>query len=89
MEHQYTSPDAPVKNPDDDIPERFINGCDGDIREARRRWDITRKWRTDEVIITLNNFVPPLLFVLTTFIQNIDSILIQEQPNFETIKVNK
>ena len=49
IEHQYTSPDAPVKAPEDEIPERFLNGCDGDIREARRRWDITRKWREENV----------------------------------------
>lgn len=49
QEHQFTSPDAPVKAPEDEIPQRFINGCDGDIREARRRWDITRKWRETEV----------------------------------------
>lgn len=29
---------------------RFLNGCDQDVREARRRWDITRKWREDEGI---------------------------------------
>ena len=29
---------------------RFLNGCDQDVREARRRWDITRKWRQDEGI---------------------------------------
>lgn len=49
QEHQFTSPDAPVKAPEDEIPQRFINGCDGDIREARKRWDATRKWRETEV----------------------------------------
>jgi hypothetical protein len=38
------------KDPDDEIPQRFINGCEGDIGEARRRWDITRAWRADEVL---------------------------------------
>ncbi len=38
------------KEPDDEIPQRFINGCEGDIGEARRRWDITRAWRVDEVL---------------------------------------
>jgi hypothetical protein len=50
QEHQFTSPDAPVKAPEDEIPQRFINGCDGDIREARKRWDATRKWRETEVM---------------------------------------
>jgi hypothetical protein len=49
QEHQFTSPDAPVKAPEDEIPQRFINGCNGDIREARKRWDATRKWRESEV----------------------------------------
>lgn len=32
------------------VVDRFMNGCDQDVREARRRWDITRKWRQDEGI---------------------------------------
>lgn len=27
------------------IPPKFIDGCQGDLVEARRRWDITRTWR--------------------------------------------
>ena len=46
--HTFTSPDAPVNQPEDEIPKRFINGCDGDLREARRRWEITREWREKE-----------------------------------------
>ena len=59
QEHQFTSPDAPVKAPEDEIPQRFINGCEGDIREARRRWDITRKWRETEVysIVSCSLFI--------------------------------
>lgn len=45
--HTFTSPDAPISH-DDDIPKRFIDGCDGDIKEARRRWEITRSWRESE-----------------------------------------
>ena len=30
------------------IPQRFIDGCDGNLVEARRRWDATRKWRREE-----------------------------------------
>lgn len=47
--HAFTSPDAPVHSPEDDIPQRFVDGCMGDLKEARRRWDITRKWRETEV----------------------------------------
>jgi len=35
---------------EDTIPQRFIIGCDGDMKEARRRWDITFKWREDDSI---------------------------------------
>lgn len=53
MSHGYTSPDAPVQNaPEEEIPQRFINGCDGDLKEAQRRWDITRHWREAEVHIS-------------------------------------
>lgn len=30
---------------------RFIDGCEGDLKEARRRWDITRHWRESEVSV--------------------------------------
>jgi hypothetical protein len=46
--HTFTSPDAPVNEPDNDIPQRFIDGCDGDMDEARKRWDLTRHWRETE-----------------------------------------
>ena len=46
--HTFTSPDAPMSQPDDEIPQRFIDGCEGDMKEARRRWDITRRWRETE-----------------------------------------
>ena len=50
LSHAFTSPDAPINALDDDIPQRFIDGCEGELREARRRWDITRRWRETEVI---------------------------------------
>jgi hypothetical protein len=37
-----------VNDPEDEIPKRFINGCDGDLKEARRRWEITREWRQNQ-----------------------------------------
>ena len=30
------------------IPDRYIRGCDGDLEEARRRWDATLAWRREE-----------------------------------------
>jgi hypothetical protein len=77
----FTSPDAPVKAPEDEIPQRFINGCDGDIREARRRWDATRKWRETEV----STVVDPSLALMS--FKQIDAVLHEEQPHFFTIKV--
>jgi hypothetical protein len=46
--HSFTSPDAPIHEIDDEIPIRFIDGCEQDMVEARRRWDITRHWRETE-----------------------------------------
>jgi hypothetical protein len=51
--HTFTSPDNPVMEVDNDIPQRFIDGCDGDLKEARRRWDITRHWRESEGVNTI------------------------------------
>jgi hypothetical protein len=68
IEHQYTSPDAPVKAPEDEIPIRFLNGCDQDIREARRRWDITRKWREENVRIF--NLLPRMCIIEVLYIVN-------------------
>lgn len=50
--HTFLSPDA-TKSHDDDIPQRFIDGCEGDLKEARRRWDITRNWRETEGVNTV------------------------------------
>jgi hypothetical protein len=47
--HAFTSPDAPINEPEDKIPQRFIDGCEGDMKEARRRWEITKHWREAEV----------------------------------------
>jgi len=57
--HTFTSPDAPVKEKDDSIPQRFIDGCDGDMKEARRRWDITRHWRETEGVNNVLNEPQP------------------------------
>jgi len=35
---------------EDVIPKRFIDGCEGNMTEARRRWDITRNWRLAEKV---------------------------------------
>ena len=65
--HQYTSPDAPVHEMDDDIPQRFINGCEGDLKEARRRWDITRHWREIEGVNTVLDEPQPYFFVIRNY----------------------
>jgi hypothetical protein len=51
--HAFTSPDAPVLDTDNEIPQRFIDGCNGDLKEARQRWDITRHWRESEGVNTV------------------------------------
>jgi hypothetical protein len=51
--HTFTSPDDPVNEPEQEIPQRFIDGCDGDRKEAKRRWDITRHWRESEGVNTI------------------------------------
>jgi hypothetical protein len=57
--HTFTSPDAPAKEPEHELPQRFIDGCDGDMKEARRRWDITRHWRESEGVNTVLNQPQP------------------------------
>ena len=57
--HTFTSPDAPVNDPEDEIPMRFINGCEGDLKEARRRWEITREWRLKERLETIHDEPQP------------------------------
>ena len=47
--HAFTSPDAPINAPEEDIPKRFIDAVNGDMKEARLRWDTTRHWREQEV----------------------------------------
>lgn len=66
LEHQYISPDDPVKEPEEEIPQRFIVGCDGDLREARRRWDLTRKWRESEGINTILQEPQPYFTTIKT-----------------------
>ena len=66
LEHQYISPDDPVKEPEEEIPQRFIVGCDGDLREARRRWDLTRKWREVEGINSILQEPQPYFTTIKT-----------------------
>lgn len=47
-----TADTSPTVVPTDDpsvIPKRFVDGCNGDMVEARRRWEITCRWRQEEV----------------------------------------
>lgn len=41
--------DLPIEG-DDEIPPRFLDGCLGDEKEARRRWELTKRWRHDKEI---------------------------------------
>ena len=51
--HSFTSPEEPVMQTHDSIPERFIRACDGDMEQARKRWETTRHWRETEGVNTL------------------------------------
>lgn len=33
---------------EDIIPQRFIDGCEGNLEEARKRWETTKAWRESE-----------------------------------------
>jgi len=55
-----------VKVQDEDIPQRFLNGCDQDVKEARRRWDITRKWREEDGINNILNEPQPHFHTIKT-----------------------
>jgi hypothetical protein len=67
ISHAFTSPDAPVNEPEDDIPQRFIIGSDYDLKEARRRWDITRHWRETEGVNTILEREQPHFFTIKEF----------------------
>ena len=34
--------------PDANVPQKYVASCGGDVAEARRRWDDTRRWRKAE-----------------------------------------
>ena len=51
--HQYTMDtyddvEPEPKTVEDPIPQRFLNGCDGNQEEAKRRWEATCKWRQEQ-----------------------------------------
>lgn len=62
--HAFTSPDAPLNRPEDEIPQRFIDGMGGDLKEARRRWDITHSWREKEGVNDILHEKQPHFFVI-------------------------
>lgn len=51
--HSFTSPDQPVVQAVESIPQRFINACDGDVEAARRRFETTSHWRETEGVNTI------------------------------------
>jgi CRAL/TRIO domain len=57
------SVDAPLNRPEDEIPQRFIDGMGGDLKEARR-WDITRNWRESEGVNTILQEKQPHFFTI-------------------------
>ena len=62
--HSFTSPDVPIYEMEDEIPKRFVDGCEGDMVEARRRWDITRHWRETECVNTILQEEQPDYFTI-------------------------
>ena len=54
----YLIAPPPIRTPlltftgSDPIPLRYIKGCDNDRREAKRRWEATKRWRKDENVST-------------------------------------
>jgi hypothetical protein len=59
LSHSFTSPDAPINEDENDIPIRFVEGCGGDMKEARRRWDISRHWFESEKVNDILNEPQP------------------------------
>ena len=69
--HIFTSPEAPVGTEEDMIPQRFINGCKKgnndakeDLKEARRRWDLTREWRERERVYQVTDEKQPYFEII-------------------------
>ncbi len=87
--HAFTSPDAPINAPEDEVPKRFLDGCDGDLKEASRRWDVTRHWRESEVLGTStlahHSCCISKSHVLF-FLQRVNTILEEPQPHFFALK---
>ena len=44
----FEDPEPESKVAEDVIPQRFVNGCDGNMEEAKRRWEATCKWRQEQ-----------------------------------------
>lgn len=65
--HSFTSPDVPIYEMEDEIPKRFVTGCEGDMIEARRRWDVTRHWRESEGVNTILQEEQPDYFTIKKF----------------------
>jgi len=41
---------ANSKESEDSIPSNFIKGCNYDMAEAQRRWELTKRWRTEQQV---------------------------------------
>lgn len=53
-----------------DIPDRYIIGCDNDMKEARRRWDLTKKWRKANQADEILSQPQPNFFTIKTLYPN-------------------
>ena len=51
----------------DHAPDRFVIGCEGNIKEARRRWEATKKWRKDHHIDDILTEPQPFYFVIKKY----------------------
>lgn len=45
-------------------PQRFINGCGGDMEEAKKRWTMTRRWREAQGVNGIINEPQPNFFII-------------------------
>ena len=80
LSHKFVRPEE-VDPKADAIPQRFINGCNQDMREAKRRWEITKRFCL--FFICFSFFIHSLRWREAN---RVDDILKEEQPFFHVIK---
>jgi len=60
------TPDMPLPV-SDELSERFIRGCDGDMEEANRRWKITLEWRKENKVDDILKEPQPHFFLIKEY----------------------